>query len=253
MPVRALVAAGALFDLDENNVRVALTRLLAVGLVERDERGRYRAGERAGAVGRRIARWRRIEEGLRPWDGGWVAVLGAKGPTAGRALHFLGFRALAPGVHVRPDNLVGGVAGVREQLRALGLPADAIVTGLHELDEATAARARGLWDVRGLRASYRKARTALARSQRRLPRLGSEAAMVESFLLGGGVIRELVLDPLLPEPLLPAAERTAVVAAMRAYDRLGRTCWAAFMRGFDVLPEPHAPMHVRIADEAAVA
>src|SRR2546427_11593325 len=62
MPVRALVAAGALFDLDENNVRVALTRLLAAGLVERDERGRYRAGERAGAVGRRIARWRRIEE-----------------------------------------------------------------------------------------------------------------------------------------------------------------------------------------------
>src|SRR5438876_11524121 len=90
MPVRALVAAGALFDLDENNVRVALTRLLAAGLIERDERGQYRAGERAGTIGRRIARWRRIEEGLRAWDGSWVAVLGANGRTAARPLHFLG-------------------------------------------------------------------------------------------------------------------------------------------------------------------
>src|SRR5207244_272728 len=160
-----------------------------------------------------------------------VAVLGANGRTAARPLHFLGFRELAPGVHLRPDNLVGGVSAVREQLRALGLPADAIVTGLDDLDQASATRARGLWDIRGLRASYRKARTALARSQRRLARLGSEAAMVESFLLGGRVIRQLVLDPLLPEPLLPAAERAALLAAMRAYDRVGRACWAAFMRG----------------------
>src|SRR5262249_51188139 len=158
-------------------------------------------------------------------------------PGAARALHFLAFRPLAAGVQVRPDNLVGGVDGVREQLRVLGLPPDAIVTGLSDLDEATATRARGLWDVRAIRESYRRARTALARRQRRLPRPGPEAAMVESFLLGGRVIREVVLDPLLPEPLVPAAERTGLVSAMRAYDRAGRACWAAFMRGFDVLPE----------------
>src|SRR5215468_2914794 len=102
MPVRALVAAGALFGLDDNNVRVALARLLAAGLVERDERGRYRAGERAGAIGRRIGRWRHVEDGLRPWDGGWIAVLGVSGRAvrSSRALRFLAFRELAPGVHV---------------------------------------------------------------------------------------------------------------------------------------------------------
>ena len=36
--------------------------------------------------------------------------------------------------------------------------------------------------------------------------------MVESFLLGGRVIRQLVLDPLLPEPILPVGERDALVA-----------------------------------------
>jgi len=69
-------------------------------------------------------------------------------------------------------------------------------------------------------------------------------------VLGGRMIREIVLDPLLPEPLVPAAERAALVAAMRDYDRLGRACWAAFMREFDVLPDRRAPAHLRIAEEA---
>jgi len=254
MPVRALVAAGALFGLDDNNVRVALARLLAAGLVERDERGRYRAGERAGAIGRRIGRWRHVEDGLRAWDGGWVAVLGVSGRAAAqrspRALRFFAFRELAPGVHVRPDNLAGGAAAVREQLRALGLGPDAIVATLHDLDDAARARALALWDGAALRAAYRRSRSQLAASGKRLGRLSAAAAMVESFVLGGRVIREIVLDPLLPEPLVPAAERAALVAAMRAYDRHGRTCWAAFMREFDVLPERRAPAHLRIAEEA---
>ena len=56
MPVRALVAAGSFFGIEENALRVALTRLLARGLVERDERGQYRAGSRAGALDRWIKR-----------------------------------------------------------------------------------------------------------------------------------------------------------------------------------------------------
>src|SRR5207253_2138770 len=150
MPVRALVAAGALFDLDDNNVRVALARLLAAGLIERDERGRYRAGERAGAIGRRIGRWRHVEDGLRPWNGGGIGVLGVGGRAAARwssrALRFFAFRELAAGVHVRPDNLVGGAAAVRAQLRALGLGPDAIVATLRDLDDATRVRAIALWD-----------------------------------------------------------------------------------------------------------
>ena len=79
-------------------------------------------------------------------------------------------------------------------------------------------------------------------------------AMVESFLLGGRAIRQIVLDPLLPEPLVPAAERGALVAAMRRYDRVGRACWAGFMRAFDVLPEARAPVDLRLgAEEGAIA
>ena len=73
-------------------------------------------------------------------------------------------------------------------------------------------------------------REALAASERRLPRLATERAMVETFTLGGRAIRELVLDPLLPEPIVPAAERRALVDGMRRYDRVGRDCWRPFMR-----------------------
>ena len=48
MPVAALVEAGGLFGIAENNVRVALTRMRSSGQVERDARGRYRLGAAAG-------------------------------------------------------------------------------------------------------------------------------------------------------------------------------------------------------------
>lgn len=66
--------------------------------------------------------------------------------------------------------------------------------------------------------------------------------MVESFLLGGRVIRELVLDPLLPEPLAPEAERRALVSAMRRYDRAGRRAWASFMTRYGA-PHVSSPAH----------
>ena len=42
-------------------------------------------------------------------------------------------------------------------------------------------------------------------------------------------LRQLVLDPLLPEPIVPAAERRALIEAMQRYDRLGRTAWAGWL------------------------
>src|SRR5262245_20186942 len=160
MPARALVAAGATFALEENNVRVALARLLAAGRIARDERGHYRLGAGAETVAREVAAWRTLPTRLRTWSGGWIGVHTAALPRADRAqlrrreraLRFLGFRELAPGLEVRPDNLVGGVEAVRARLGALGLEADAPVFELRGLDADTASRARSLWDAAALRA-----------------------------------------------------------------------------------------------------
>lgn len=250
MPIAALVAAGEVFGLAEGSVRVAVTRLVAAGQVERDERGRYRFGLAATAVTRQLAGWRQLDQRTRSWHGRWIGVhLGGTAGVRGgarrsreRALHWNGFEELAPGLHVRPDNLREGVAGQRESLLSLGLAPDALIVRLDSLGAATDQRARQLWDTAALERGYRSAMRELAESEARLDR-GSEArAMVESFLLGGRIIGQLVVDPLLPEPLIDPQPRRALVQAMRHYDRCGRRAWAAFMERHGA-PHTRNPIH----------
>lgn len=255
MPVAALVRAGALFGLAEGSVRVALSRLLADGRVERDERGRYRLGAAAEPIRAVVGGWRQLDRRTRPWSGRWIGVQDAErrpkraARRPGQALRLLGFERLAPGLRVRPANLVDGVDGVRATLHALGLPPDALVFELGALDPDADARARGLWDATALERGYRESREALARSAARLPGLSEEEAMVESFREGGRVIQQLVLDPLLPEPLVDVETRRALVAALRDYDRLGRDAWAGFLGRYDV-PHRGAPADTGLAASA---
>lgn len=235
MPVRALLEAAALFGIAEGSVRVALTRLLAERMIERDERGLYRLGAAALPVRSRVAAWRDLDARLRAWQGGWIGVFGgAATPRAAqrqsaRALALLGFRALTRGLSVRPDNLAGGAGTAREELAALGLSPGSVVCSLGDLDAVTDARARTLWDADALVAGYRRHCRAIEASTRRLRARAPEQAMVESFRVGGAALRALATDPLLPEPIVPARERDALVAAMRDYDAIGRASWSAFL------------------------
>jgi len=76
---------------------------------------------------------------------------------------------------------------------------------------------------------YRASRRRLEQSAARLSDLPLEAAMTESFRLGGAAIRQIVFDPLLPEPIVPATERRKLVAAMRRYDARGRRVWKSWL------------------------
>ena len=254
MPVSALIEAGRLFGIAENSIRVALTRLRAAGRVERDSRGRYRLGEAARPVGRRVTSWRDVERRFRRWDGAWVGVFGGERAAPSgqrdrrrrdRALRFLGFRALAPAFWVRPDNLRGGVDALRSELAALGLRPGDMVFALRHFDPVTEARACGLWDTEALHAAHRSLRTEVERSLQRIDALPVERAMLESFLLGGRVIRQLTLDPLLPEAIDPGEERRALLEAMRRYDPLGRGAWAEFLARFGV-PHLRSPADTRM-------
>ena len=260
MPVRALVEAGRILGLGENGLRVALARLVARGLVERDGPGRYRLAPSAQPISRRVGGWTSADQRTVRWEGGWVGVLtqaAGSGRTRrrgdARALAFLGFARLAPGLWVRPDNLRGGVAELRAALLELGLDRHVPVLGLSELDSATDARARSLWNAETLLAEGRQAREALERSAARLERLSPAAAMVETFLVGGRAIRQIAIDPCLPEAIAPEHERRALVAAMREYDRAGRASWREFMRAHDA-PHRAAPANLAgLSGEARAA
>jgi phenylacetic acid degradation operon negative regulatory protein len=231
--VAALLRAAAVFGIGENSMRVTLARLRSCGMVESDQRGLYRLSRAALPVNREVRSWSTIETKVLSWDGSFIGIdtgglstRDRKGSRVRvRALAFLGFESLTPTLRIRPNNLVGGVASCRERLIALGFSPVPFVFKLAEFDESTDRRARALWDTGKLEADYHATCDRLARSTKRLPSLGTKAAMAESFQLGGAAMRQIVLDPLLPEEIIDVEARSAMFNAMRRYDDVGRSYW----------------------------
>jgi phenylacetic acid degradation operon negative regulatory protein len=256
-PVRFLVAAAEIFDIDPNATRVAITRLLSCGLIERDERGAYRTGAAASPILHRLNSWRNIDRRTRDWDGSWIgatpdACCCSKDSRSAsvRALEFTGMREFSPGLWIRPDNLEGGLEAVRDALVALRAPEGCPVFRISDFDGGGDARARALWDAEAIRGTYRGLAAELERSASKLPAMDQKQAMAESFLIGGEAIRRIVLDPLLPNAIVPTAEREALVRAMTAYDEIGRRCWAPFLDRFGILVT-ESPMDRRLWSDPA--
>lgn len=234
-PLSAADAVGscALFGIRENSVRVALVRLGSAGMIESAGRGAYRLGPQAAGLAQELSRWRSSESRVCDWSGAWIMVstghLGrsdrAALRTRQRALALLGFQELDSTLHVRPDNLIGHAPAIRERLHKLGLEAEAPVFAATALDPELDARARTLWQGEALSKAYRQTREKLEAWMAHAPELEPEVAARECYLLGNEAIRQLVFDPLLPEPLVDVAERRAFTAAVVAFDQAGRNIW----------------------------
>jgi phenylacetic acid degradation operon negative regulatory protein len=153
---------------------------------------------------------------------------------------------VAPDLWIRPNNLAGGVSFIRGRLRGLGLDAAAPVFRIAELDAPDEARACALWDGEALGRRYRETQEALAASRRRLGALPLRPAMVESFTVGGRAIRQIVLDPLLPAPLVDTGARHALLEDLKTYDRLGRERWREFLQDLGA-PHLEEPLEYRLA------
>src|SRR5690606_42106718 len=90
-------------------------------------RSAWRPG--APALPGRPGDWARPFARPRAWPGAWIGIHDAGVPRSSkafwrrhaRALALHGFATLAPRLHVRPDNLAGGVDRLRDALRAHGL------------------------------------------------------------------------------------------------------------------------------------
>ncbi len=242
----ALVAAGGLLGLSENNVRVALARLVAAGTLEITpaRRGSYRLGKAAQAMTRQVTSWRDLEKETRRWDGSWVTVHTGDLPRSDRtrlrrrqrALRLLGFRPLGQALELRPDNLQGGVAALRDRLYELGVEPAALVARTTQLDADAEARARAAWDADRLTASYIQTRQRIDRWLGSME-LEPRAAAREAFWFGGEVLRKIIFDPRLPEPLVDVAARRAMLEAAHRLDAYGRRLWARLYGVAHGLPE----------------
>jgi phenylacetic acid degradation operon negative regulatory protein len=195
LPVRRLVRVAALFGINENRARVALSRMAARGEVVGDGRGAYtltgRLLERAG----RLAVARTGAAG--PDDGGWhLVVVTASGDDAAtrrsrRArLREARLGELRDGTWLRPANLPV----------VLDAETDRAVTRLRgEPEGDPAALAARLFDLAGWARRAGRLLAALDAVDLTAPR-----ALAEGFERDAEVLRHLQRDPLLPATLLPA-------------------------------------------------
>ncbi len=237
-PSRQLVAAGALFGVSENNIRVALVRLQSEGLAEAAGRGSYRLGQAASSLGQAISAWREVESQVCDWQGHYIGVhvggLGRSDRSAlarrQRALHMVGLREVDKGLFVRPDNLKGGVEQCRERLYALGLDRETWVFSLREPCEDLSRRLERLWDVQTLSQSYRDTHARLSQWLTHQESLSPDQAAREAYLIDRPAVRQVVWDPLLPQEWVDGAARSAMFATVRDFDAAGRSIWWRFFQ-----------------------
>tara|TARA_A100001391_G_scaffold197792_4_gene178539 strand:+ start:8571 stop:9350 length:780 start_codon:yes stop_codon:yes gene_type:complete len=238
LSVAALCHAGELCDLRAQNVRVALNRLQRQGRVVSPERGLYRLDTATSGLFGEVESWLRREQRVRDWTGGWASVLDSAVPRRDktawrrheRALALRGFRLLGDtGLRLRPDNLSGGIAGLRKDLARLGLAQEARVFAVTELSNADEKQARRLWDCSALKQQYRHMARQLAASHKTLTRRPESEVAAESLLLGRAAIRLILLDPLLPDTLIDNRPRHQLIERMGAYQRDAKAIWMAIL------------------------
>ncbi|MFC5478881.1 PaaX family transcriptional regulator [Massilia suwonensis] len=230
---QVLCRAGAVMDLSETAVRVALNRLCEQGKLRQPARGVYAVSPASRPLFGDVDAWRRKGAGMVAWNGDWVAVhdslVQRSDKTAWRhhclALALRGFAQFEPSLHLRPDNLEGGIEALRANLPGLGLAPQATLFRLTGLDATRQAQARGLWNVDALERQYAALAGALEAHTARMRDKGVVDALRESLLLGREAIGLLVRDPLLPPELMALDARQILMAAAARYQDAARSLW----------------------------
>ncbi|ANW63467.1 hypothetical protein MMUR_54830 [Mycolicibacterium murale] len=175
------------FGINENALRVALTRMVAAGDLIRSADG-YRLSDRL------LARQQRQDEALAPrldaWDGSWttlvITVVGVDAKTRAairKTLQDTRFAELREGVWLRPANLD---VALTDELRGR-------VRILRSRDDEPAALAGLLWDLPAWSAT----------GHRLLDEMAGAQTVPQRFVVAAAMVRHLLTDPLLPDELLP--------------------------------------------------
>lgn len=186
--VRGVLALATELGLQESAVRVALTRMVAAGDLERDE-GVYRLSARL--IERQHRQDRALHPDTRPWDGQWhiaVVTTGASGSSDRAAvrdsLRTARFGELREGVWARPANLDSGLsAEVRARLTMFSA-----VPEESQVDLVARLFAVDPW---------------AGKAERLLAAMDSAATLSERFEVAAAMVRHTLDDPLLPAELLP--------------------------------------------------
>ncbi len=205
MTPKALTQAGEHFGISPSTVRVALTRAVAAGDLQRVD-GAYVLGDRLSDRQRRQDE--AAEDADRPWGGTWemavVTVTGRGGSERAALRELLGAARLAElreGVWTRPANL----------RRQPTYCSQAVLTCFQaHPDDDPMELASALWDLPGW----------ADRGHALIRQLESTREPAERLAAAAHLVRHLATDPLLPKELVPTTwPGDALRAAYASYQR----------------------------------
>lgn len=202
LPVHALIRVGSLFGIAERTVRVALTRMAAEGDVVA-EGGVYRLSQRL--VDRQARQDEACWPHTRAWHGDWeMAVVTTSSRPLGyrvalrRSMFALRLAELREGVWLRPANLA---RDLHDNV------VDQCTFFTTRPDDDPVELTRTLWDLDAW----------AGEALRLLADLDRASGLEEGFVVTAEVLRHLLIDPVLPDALLPAQWPAADLR-----DRFGR-------------------------------
>ncbi|MBT6175761.1 MAG: hypothetical protein HOI23_00850 [Deltaproteobacteria bacterium] len=236
-PVSTLLTASRLFGFSENQTRVALSRLVNKGTFERVENLGYRLANQSHPIQQLALSWREIPNVSQRWSLNWYGVLTAEFPRSdrraarhrNRALRYLGYKIFKNGLAIRPANIKRDLEGAREQLVSFGLEAEASVFEISSLGAQDHKYALELWDSASIEKHYRHLAQEIETSFPRLKNLDIKEALIENHVLGGVVIRHLLLDPLLPDEMCDSKLRNRLIKLLDKYEHHGRKRWVQYL------------------------
>jgi phenylacetic acid degradation operon negative regulatory protein len=237
LSVQQLIAWGNLFSHDNANIRVAAGRLVKQQVLRQQQRGLYSVGEQGKTLQTLASGWRCRFDQLTDWDEHWLcaytAHLGRSDKKAlrkaERAFRLVGFRSLDKALWCRPNNLQDSTELSYQRLIQLGLNSDTILMVSRDFSTQVAERLVSLWDKPAIDQKYQHMIALLAKGSERLNHLPLQQATRESFLLGEYVIRQINLDPMLPDNMIDSDLRSNWLASMEAFDQASYPIWKAFI------------------------
>lgn len=235
--INQLIRSGKLFDIEDSAIRMAVTRLFKEQLIESPERGIYQSGGKSHNLNIEIQSWQNTLHQIKPWNKQWLMVLtthlGRTNKTqlnaSKRSFNLCGFAEAEKGVWVRPNNLNTTVNQLYNRLTGIGMPSKAHLIATENVANSIEKSWCDLWPIKTLEANYRMANNEIQSSLIKLSTQSIEASAKESLLLGESIIRQINLDPLLPNEMINNQLRSDVISNMKNYNDIGQQYWQRFL------------------------
>jgi phenylacetic acid degradation operon negative regulatory protein len=218
----------------DNSVRMALSRLVAEDLVERDGRGCYTYGSAGHRRHLEMVGWHQSAMRVDTrWDGSWIALFINDKMTKSdiRAARLAGFRSYDDRLMVRPGNVSGSLTTVTTAIPEGFANGQYWATRLSDLTHDQQQSFGALYDSEQIMLGY-NALMQLELPMKKVKNLQSLNDMVTTtYVTGRKAVVSIVSDPLLPKEMIDVALRAKAIKRAKQYYDKSSKYWAMLIDG----------------------